>query len=133
MCWLCSSGVVLCCLCVFGVLGFCGVLRFVSACFSCAVMFLGCCVLVCSVVSSALLVFLGFLCLLLVPVSSTAFSSPSFFVVRVFCFRGVVCSSVFFSCLVLFWFLLIPSPCVCLCPCVPSLFGPFYALTVPLP
>lgn len=67
MCWLCSSGVVLCCLCVFGVLGFCGVLWFVSARFSCAVMFLGClgcCVLVCSVVSGVLLVFAGFLCLL---------------------------------------------------------------------
>ena len=98
MCWLCSSGVVLCCLCVFGVLGFCGVLWFVSARFSCAVMFLGCldcCVLVCSVVSSALLVFAGFLCLLLVPVSSAVFFSPSFFVVRVFCFCGVACPSCF--------------------------------------
>ena len=78
------SVVVLCCL-LFRVCVWCLWL-------SCAVMFLGClgcCVLVCSVVSSALLVFAGFLCLLLVPMSSTAFSSPSFFVVRVFCFRGV--------------------------------------------
>ena len=123
--WLCSSGV-LCCLCVFGVLGFCSVLWFVSTRFSCAVMFLGClgcCVLVCSVVSSVLLVFAGFLCLLLVPASSTVFSSPSFFVVRVFCFRGVVCSSVFFSCLVLLWFLLIPSPCSCVLVFLPLFFG----------
>ena len=84
------SVVVLCCL-LFRVCVWC--LRCLWL--SCAVMFLGCCVLVCSVVSSVLLVFAGFLCLLLVPVSSAVFFSSSFFVVRVFCFRGVACPSCF--------------------------------------
>ena len=53
------SVVVLCCL-LFRVCVWC--LRCLWL--SCAVMFLGCCVLVCSVVSGVLLVFAGFLCLL---------------------------------------------------------------------
>ena len=107
--------------------GLCLLVFLVLLCFLVVLVIVCLCVLLCLVLFWCSLVFcvcFWFLCLLL----SSFLLLSLLFVSSV----SVVCPSVFFGCLVLFWFLLIPSPCVCLCPCVPSLFGPFYALTVPL-